>query len=76
MAVTGIIDEAKGESLVLLTTVDIDRDSLRDRLNSAKLPNLWIPRKILKVDSIPCLASGKLDLKGLEKLAKQEKAGE
>lgn len=71
VAVTGTIDEVKGESLVLFTTVEIDRDSLRERLSRAKLPNLWIPRKIIKVDSIPCLASGKLDLKALEKLAQQ-----
>jgi len=71
VAVTGTIDEVKGESLVLLTTIEIDRESLRERMSSAKLPNLWIPRKIIKVDIIPCLASGKLDLKALDKLTQQ-----
>ncbi len=74
VAITGTIDEVKGESLVLLTTIEIDRDSLRERMSSAKLPNLWIPRKILRVDSIPCLASGKLDLKALERLALQSQS--
>ena len=71
VAVTGSPDEIKGESLVLLTTIEIDKDSLRERMSSAQLPNLWIPRKIIRVDSIPCLASGKLDLKALDNLAEQ-----
>lgn len=71
VAIMGAIDEAKGESLVLLTTVEINRDSLRIRMSSAKLPNLWIPRKILKVNNIPCLASGKLDLKACDKLVRK-----
>lgn len=71
IAVTGIADEAKGESLVLISTIELTMDILRDRLSSAKLPNLWIPRKILKVDGIPSLASGKLNLKALDELAKQ-----
>ena len=30
----------------------------------------WIPKKIIKVDSIPSLASGKLDIKKCENLAR------
>jgi len=36
---------------------------LRDKLRDAGVPNLWIPKKVCRVDSIPVLASGKLDLK-------------
>ena len=63
IAITGIPDEAKGEALVLLTTLDIQSGNLRAKLNAAGLPNLWIPKKIVRVEEIPALASGKLDLK-------------
>jgi len=63
IAITGIPDEAKGEALVLLTTREIDAADLRAKLSALGLPNLWAPRKIQRIESIPTLASGKLDLK-------------
>ena len=33
------------------------------------LPNLWIPKKIQRVEKIPVLASGKLDLAACKELA-------
>jgi acyl-[acyl-carrier-protein]-phospholipid O-acyltransferase / long-chain-fatty-acid--[acyl-carrier-protein] ligase len=62
VAVTGAEDNAKGESLVLFTAFDIDASVLREKLMAEGIPNLWIPRRIRRVDVIPCLASGKLDL--------------
>jgi acyl-[acyl-carrier-protein]-phospholipid O-acyltransferase/long-chain-fatty-acid--[acyl-carrier-protein] ligase len=59
----GVQDEAKGEALVVLTAVDVDLAQLRDKLRDAGVPNLWIPKKICRVEAIPVLASGKLDLK-------------
>lgn len=69
VAVTGIQDEQKGESLVLLAAVEIRLEELRHRLSNVGMPNLWIPRRIKRVDGIPCLASGKLDLRALAQLA-------
>ncbi|AWI09922.1 AMP-binding protein [Ereboglobus luteus] len=69
VAVTGVPDEAKGEILVLLSTRDIELADLRQKLTDAGLPNLWVPRIILKVDQIPVLGSGKLDLKALKEAA-------
>lgn len=69
VAVTGVTDEVKGEALVLLAAVDIKQSDLRERLSAEGLPNLWVPKIILRVDSIPSLASGKLDLKALNLLA-------
>lgn len=76
-AVVGIPDEAKGEALVLLTTREIDRESLRAALTQAGLPNLWVPRHILRVEKIPVLGSGKLDLTACKEaaLAAVEKSG-
>ena len=73
IAVIGIPDEAKGESLVLLSSVDMSDESvndLRQNLLTSGIAALWIPKKIIKVDSIPSLASGKLDIKKCEHLAR------
>jgi acyl-[acyl-carrier-protein]-phospholipid O-acyltransferase/long-chain-fatty-acid--[acyl-carrier-protein] ligase len=69
IAVTGIPDEAKGEALVVLTSHDLELAHLRSKLSEHGLPNLWIPKKILRVEEIPHLASGKLDLKRVKELA-------
>src|SRR4030095_8670587 len=63
IAVVGVQDEAKGEALVLLSAVDIDNAELRKKLQEAGVPNLWIPKHVQRVEAIPVLASGKLDLK-------------
>ena len=73
IAVIGIPHEAKGEALVLLSTEEMSDESvksLRQKLLDLGVAALWIPKKIIKVDSIPSLASGKLDIKGCEDLAK------
>jgi acyl-[acyl-carrier-protein]-phospholipid O-acyltransferase/long-chain-fatty-acid--[acyl-carrier-protein] ligase len=69
IAIMGVQDEAKGEALVLLNAVDVDLARLRDKLRDAGVPNLWIPKKISRVDAIPVLASGKLDLRKCQALA-------
>jgi acyl-[acyl-carrier-protein]-phospholipid O-acyltransferase/long-chain-fatty-acid--[acyl-carrier-protein] ligase len=67
--VVGVPDEAKGESLVLLTVIDVDQADLRSRLSALGVPNLWVPRRIQRVESFPVLGSGKLDLKRCRELA-------
>jgi acyl-[acyl-carrier-protein]-phospholipid O-acyltransferase/long-chain-fatty-acid--[acyl-carrier-protein] ligase len=62
LAIVGVQDEAKGEALVLLSAVDVDLAALRKKLQDSGVPNLWIPKKVQRVESIPVLASGKLDL--------------
>jgi acyl-[acyl-carrier-protein]-phospholipid O-acyltransferase/long-chain-fatty-acid--[acyl-carrier-protein] ligase len=71
VAIVGVQDESKGEALILLAAVDIDLAQLRDKLRDAGVPNLWIPKKVCRVDSIPVLASGKLDLKKCQDRATQ-----
>ncbi|HXP33959.1 MAG TPA: AMP-binding protein, partial [Chthoniobacterales bacterium] len=69
IAIAGVQDEAKGEALVLLTAADVDLAQLRDKLREAGVPNLWIPKKVCRLDSIPVLAAGKLDLKKCQERA-------
>jgi acyl-[acyl-carrier-protein]-phospholipid O-acyltransferase/long-chain-fatty-acid--[acyl-carrier-protein] ligase len=71
IAIMGVEDEAKGEAVVLLSAVDIDLAQLRDKLRDAGVPNLWIPKCVQRVESIPVLASGKLDLKRCNELANE-----
>lgn len=74
IAVVGVPDPDKGEALVLLSTVASEAVKqeiiqLRYTLLEAGVPALWIPKRLVRVESIPVLASGKLDIKGCERLA-------
>ena len=69
IAVMSVPDEAKGEALVLLSSIELDAQKLRAALREAEVPNLWVPRTIRRVEAIPVLASGKLDLGKCKELA-------
>jgi acyl-[acyl-carrier-protein]-phospholipid O-acyltransferase/long-chain-fatty-acid--[acyl-carrier-protein] ligase len=71
IAIVGVADETKGEALVLLSSVEIDLATLRRSLSESGVPNLWIPKTIRRVDAIPILASGKLDLARCKEIAAQ-----
>jgi acyl-[acyl-carrier-protein]-phospholipid O-acyltransferase/long-chain-fatty-acid--[acyl-carrier-protein] ligase len=62
VVVVGVPDAAKGEELALIAACDLPAEALRERLHAAGLPNLWLPRSIVRVEKIPLLGSGKLDL--------------
>jgi acyl-[acyl-carrier-protein]-phospholipid O-acyltransferase/long-chain-fatty-acid--[acyl-carrier-protein] ligase len=73
-AVTAVADEKKGERLVVLYATDRRSvDELRHALTDAGLPNLFVPSpdSFFRVDSLPLLGTGKIDLKGVLKLAKE-----
>jgi acyl-[acyl-carrier-protein]-phospholipid O-acyltransferase / long-chain-fatty-acid--[acyl-carrier-protein] ligase len=67
--VVGVPDAAKGEALVLLTTYEITSEQLREKLQTAGLAALWIPKTIKRVEAIPMLGTGKVDLKACRQLA-------
>ena len=75
VAVVGIPCEKKGEAIALLSTlagVALEQEclDLRYRLLDQGIPSLWCPKMIIPVEEIPILASGKLDIKACELLAK------
>ena len=72
VAVAGRADSAKGEALVLLTTIEIDLPEVSKLLSDKGLSNLWIPKEIKRVSEIPMLPTGKLDLKMIASLAAPE----
>lgn len=70
VVVMGVPDPGKGEQLVLLTSNDaVTADSVKEKLSAAGVANLWIPKVVSRVEKIPVLGTGKLDLKGCKDLA-------
>ena len=74
---TGVPDEAKGERLAVLHTLDPERipDTL-EKLASTGLPNVFMPRKdyFVKVQELPVLGTGKLDLRAVKRIATESLA--
>jgi acyl-[acyl-carrier-protein]-phospholipid O-acyltransferase/long-chain-fatty-acid--[acyl-carrier-protein] ligase len=69
--VTAVQDDKKGEKLVVLSLKEIAVKDVIKQLAERGLPNLWIPKAeyFAVIDSFPYLASGKLDLQKIRKIA-------
>ncbi|TQR41925.1 acyl-[ACP]--phospholipid O-acyltransferase [Campylobacter sp. MIT 12-8780] len=66
-------DEKKGESVVLLLECKQDElEGISEQIKNSNLPAIFKPSKILRVEKIPLLGSGKVDLKGAKELAKEK----
>lgn len=77
VAVTSTPDERKGEQLVVLYTPEAgDPARLQRALRESDLPNLWKPRDdcYVRVDALPMLGSGKLDIMRVKEIAKSHLA--
>ena len=71
-AVTAVPDERKGERLAVLHTLDEAAiPAILEKVASQGLPHLFIPRRdsFVKVDKLPVLGTGKLDLRAVKRLA-------
>jgi acyl-[acyl-carrier-protein]-phospholipid O-acyltransferase/long-chain-fatty-acid--[acyl-carrier-protein] ligase len=64
-------DSRKGEQLILLTTGPMTRDEIINQLRAQGLTELNFPRKVMYVDLIPLLATGKTDLRAAKSLAEK-----
>jgi acyl-[acyl-carrier-protein]-phospholipid O-acyltransferase/long-chain-fatty-acid--[acyl-carrier-protein] ligase len=72
-AVASVIDDRKGESLVLVTEHwDAARDELAAFLKDAGYSEMFVPKKITRVDAIPLLGSGKTDYPALDRMLSGE----
>ena len=79
LAVAGVPDANKGERLVVIHTLsDEDFDMLLTKLDETGLPNLWVPKSkaFYKVDEIPILGTGKMDINAVKKLARKLDIGD
>jgi acyl-[acyl-carrier-protein]-phospholipid O-acyltransferase/long-chain-fatty-acid--[acyl-carrier-protein] ligase len=71
-AVTSVPDAARGERLVAFyCSANVAPELLWQRLADSDLPRLWIPRRdsLVRLDAIPTLGTGKVDLRALRELA-------
>jgi acyl-[acyl-carrier-protein]-phospholipid O-acyltransferase / long-chain-fatty-acid--[acyl-carrier-protein] ligase len=76
-AVTGIPDERKGEQLAVLHTLNESQiPGIVSKLAANGLPNLYIPprQNFIKVDALPMLGTGKMDLRSLKRIAMERLA--
>jgi acyl-[acyl-carrier-protein]-phospholipid O-acyltransferase/long-chain-fatty-acid--[acyl-carrier-protein] ligase len=72
VVVTSAPDERKGEQLVVCYTDEAgEADEIRRVVKEIDLPNLWKPHKenYARLEEIPSLGSGKLDLKKIRQIA-------
>ena len=77
--VASVPDVRKGERLVVLHTVGQEEiQEVVEKLDSSALPNLWRPRAadFYRIDEIPILGTGKVDLKRLKTMARELDIGE
>lgn len=73
IAITARPDPAKGEQIVLLTTIaDLNLADLCKKLSAAGLANLWLPREMKIIEKIPVLGTGKLDIKACAAIAAEK----
>ncbi len=80
IAIAGVSDPQKGEALVLLSAMPQHQrsseekeilSSIRTMLAEQSVPTLWAPKYLVPVESIPVLATGKLDLRGCKLMAEE-----
>jgi acyl-[acyl-carrier-protein]-phospholipid O-acyltransferase/long-chain-fatty-acid--[acyl-carrier-protein] ligase len=69
-AVVAIPDARKGEQLVLVTErADASREAIAAHGRELGLPELFLPRQVVVVKSLPLLGSGKADYGAVKELA-------
>jgi acyl-[acyl-carrier-protein]-phospholipid O-acyltransferase/long-chain-fatty-acid--[acyl-carrier-protein] ligase len=73
-AVTAVPEGRGGERLAVLHTMGEDQvDRALEKFRAMGLPNLFLPRRdhFIKVEALPLLGTGKLDLRALKKVASE-----
>jgi acyl-[acyl-carrier-protein]-phospholipid O-acyltransferase/long-chain-fatty-acid--[acyl-carrier-protein] ligase len=72
-AVVNLPDPQRGEALVLFTTdTALSREQLRDAAQAQGLPELAIPRRIIALEHLPLLGTGKTDYVTLKMMAEND----
>jgi acyl-CoA synthetase (AMP-forming)/AMP-acid ligase II len=73
--VTAVADPQKGEKLIVFYVSDdgIEPEAIWQSLSATEMPRLWLPKQqsICRVDGLPRLATGKLDLQVIKQMARE-----
>jgi len=68
-AISSVVDEKKGEKLVLVTEdAELDRLSILKYFKANGLSELAVPKEVMVVAEVPMLGTGKIDYKSVAKL--------
>jgi acyl-[acyl-carrier-protein]-phospholipid O-acyltransferase / long-chain-fatty-acid--[acyl-carrier-protein] ligase len=71
-AVSSRSDSARGEALVLFTTdKEMKRETLQQSAKAGGYPEIAVPKKIVYIDAIPLLGTGKTDYVTLKSMAEE-----
>ena len=62
-------DEKKGETVILLYSGALSPGEVAERIKNSEMPSIMQPSRIVEMETLPKLASGKSDFKGAKKLA-------
>ncbi|MFQ5470066.1 MAG: AMP-binding protein [Gammaproteobacteria bacterium] len=72
-AVVSIADSQKGEQLVLVTTKEnATRKTLLAHAKNNGVGEISIPRKIISINKLPLLGSGKIDYKAVQQIVEED----
>jgi len=77
VAVTSVPARSRGEELIVLYLEKAgNADKLHDIIAASNLPNMWKPRRdnYIRIESMPTLGSGKLDVVRLREIASAAKS--
>ena len=69
IVITSVDDAKKGEAIVLLYEGSGEIDALKARIKTIDLNPLYMPTYLYKVEAIPVLGTGKVDIKGAKRVA-------
>ena len=76
-AVVSLTDEKKGERLVLITEHPVaEAPALIGHFKASGAPELAAPRRVLRVNELPVLGSGKTDYVAIQRMAEADAMGE
>lgn len=78
LVVIGVPDSTRGERLIVVHTLSPEQiEELLRKLDASDLPNLFRPRPnaFCRVDALPVLGTGKMDIKSVKKIALQFSSG-
>lgn len=75
-ASAAVSESGRGETIVLFTQDPrLDRERLQQASRRLGAPELAVPRRIVHVEEIPCLGSGKKDYVALNRMAREAQVG-